>query len=256
MMKKRAGIYCFLVFLMALTVVPAFWESILRYSVRLSLLGMETLKGELLSVYYKNPEYARAAETYLKQGEVWLRQTRLLLNAETPADRVSVVLGERPVLRFPSAVFSGGNAAGCYWLDHVFIIKMNEVCPPLSHELAHRVMDEATNGRCPRWFTEGFAQYMEARQAGFMLGEPAPEAMRSPYSFRQLENDFDACPDQKLAYWQAKTAFDALLEKIHWPGIHNLTMRLSQGMTFSDAFEAVTQTDFEQWERDLCRYIT
>jgi hypothetical protein len=214
---------------------------------------METLNGELIDIYYRGPAYEDEARWYLKQGEVWLKQTRLLMNQETPADRVPVVLGEGPVCRLPSAIFSENPMAGCFWLGHVFIIKTNDTCPPLSHELAHRVMDEATKGRCPRWFTEGFAQYMEVSQAGFILGKPAPGAMRSPYSLKQLEMDFDTCPDQKLAYWQAKTAFCAILETADWTGIHHLTQRLSRGTAFSDAFEAVTHMSFEQWEQDLFR---
>jgi len=52
---------------------------------------------------------------------------------------------------------------------------------PLVHEYTHYVLDKVVpGGRYPRWFSEGLAQYMEYKEAGYLWLEPSNAIYRRP----------------------------------------------------------------------------
>lgn len=77
---------------------------------------------------------------------------------------------------------------------------------PMVHEYTHLVFDHLTNGNYPRWFTEGLAQYVEYRTNDYEWQTPTNNLDGKLYTMAELEGDFDALPNQSLAYRQSLAA--------------------------------------------------
>lgn len=165
------------------------------------------------------------------------------------ADSVKVVLGGPQPL---SAMGSRRRTAGYYWKGIVVVCDPDSENPPLSHELAHWVLERASGGReLPRWFSEGFAQYAEFCLTGFALpvadGVSRAAALED-FSLSQLDPLFDQEMNQLTAYYYSFGAFNQLLAEFGWPAVASMIREFGRGGTFEEKFAAATGRDFEDWE--------
>lgn len=107
---------------------------------------------------------------------------------------------------------------------------------PLSHEIAHLLIDYRTGGNYSRWFTEGIAQYVEREITGFLLGEPPYSVQKEKLTIAQTEAAFDSEEYQLLAYWRALLAVDCLIDNFGLDKIKELINKLHKGSSFERTF--------------------
>jgi tetratricopeptide (TPR) repeat protein len=139
---------------------------------------------------------------------------------------------------------------------------LTQVSPELSrvlkHELAHSFIRQATNGRCPVWLNEGFAQLVEPKSASqyrsflaqlFASGKQAPlEALES--SFIGYNSNQAA-----VAYIESLAYVEYIRDSY---GINRLTdmMRyLSEGESPEGALKSATHDDYGQLEEEFARHL-
>lgn len=127
----------------------------------------------------------------------------------------------------------------------------------LRHELAHVALGAATRGNHSRWLTEGYAQYVSGEwgledawqlQSAFLR--------RGATSLGEIDLRFRRHPtDAQLGYLLSYTAVHEIEAMGGEPGLHALFRRLSQGVSFDDAFWrtfGITVDAFEvRWKRSL-----
>lgn len=110
---------------------------------------------------------------------------------------------------------------------------------PVAHELAHFVLDDATAGNYPHWFSEGLAQWVEYRLTGYQWIEPAALKGRAPYPYEAIAGDFERLPNQAMAYRQAFLLVAELERRAGEDGVRRLIAELRRGRDFDLAFAAV-----------------
>jgi hypothetical protein len=71
---------------------------------------------------------------------------------------------------------------------------------PMVHEYTHFVVDTMTKGNCPRWFTEGVAQYEEKRVTGYTLEEDFEIDKSFDYAYEDIMYSFDKLSNVPKAY--------------------------------------------------------
>lgn len=121
---------------------------------------------------------------------------------------------------------------------------------PMVHEYTHLLVDKKTRGNCPRWLTEGIAQYMERQLIGFTL--PCPEGSRW-YSLAEIDYAFDRMPEQTAAYHQSLLVVDYIIQLWDWPSLNRLLDFMGRGNSLEKSFREVLNTvpaDFEKSVRN------
>lgn len=220
------------------------------------------LQGDIMIIYPQR--YGAAAETFLIQGQTWLEEMQGWLSAGTNKEApkgnnspVRIFLGGP---QLPGSVFNSTQrrTAGYYWLGNVVILDVEGENPPLSHELGHWVVDRASGGRAPRWFSEGFAQYAEFRLTGYALPVPAAEDLVMPMKeidegiqvphLSGLDLMFDRHATQLCAYHMSYAAFEQMLADWDWQGIVRILELQEQGKGWDQAFQEATGMPFSFWQ--------
>jgi hypothetical protein len=107
---------------------------------------------------------------------------------------------------------------------------------PMVHEFAHLVLDYKTRGNYPRWFSEGLAQYLEVRQGGVLWNEGRGSPEERHYSLAELER-FEEL-DQNLAYSDALSLVEYMVEARGEEGLTKIIEALARGAPFSEALAA------------------
>lgn len=110
---------------------------------------------------------------------------------------------------------------------------------PVAHELTHLILDLHTAGNYPSWLSEGLAQWVEF-QLGSGRRPPADEGwhtLASPYTFRQLEREFDSLPNQTQAYRQSYYAVAYLEQAGGADGVRKLIAALARGQALDTALQ-------------------
>ncbi len=229
-------------------------------------------QGDIMVIYPQR--YGAAAETFLIQGQAWLEEMQGWLtaganeegSAEEALHKEASKGQNRPVRIFlggpqlPGAIFNSTQrrTAGYYWLGNIVILDVEGENPPLSHELGHWVVDQASGGRAPRWFSEGFAQYAEYQLTGYALPVPATEDLIMPMKeidegilaldLSGLDSMFDRHATQLCAYHMSYAAFEQMLADWGWPGIVNILALQEQGKSWDQAFREATGMPFAFWQ--------
>jgi hypothetical protein len=163
------------------------------------------------------------------------------------------------------------SAAGVYWagtirllspfgwyqdVNEEVIIKealLKEI--PISHELTHRLIDVWTKGNYTRWLTEGVAQYIEKKVAGFRLDEPLPKDKEKLYLLQNLDRDFDLQENQLLAYWQSLQTVEYLIENYGMNKLQRLLDTLGNGMKTNKAIAHIYGLSINELENKTMDYI-
>jgi hypothetical protein len=115
------------------------------------------------------------------------------------------------------------SAMGVYWGGVIQILSphvwLRDTSPeefiqtgPMVHEFTHLVFDHMTEGNYPRWFTEGQAQYVEYRVNNYEWRSPSNSLGGKLYTMAELDANFDALPDQSLAYRESLAAVRYIAE--------------------------------------------
>lgn len=110
---------------------------------------------------------------------------------------------------------------------------------PLAHEFTHLLLDYATKGNYPRWFSEGLAQYEEYLVTGYLWVDVPPRGKFQFYDYRQMQTAFDRLPDQAIAYRQAFLMLEYMVARNRWQSVVELIEALGRGARFEDAVRRV-----------------
>lgn len=111
---------------------------------------------------------------------------------------------------------------------------------PLVHELAHYYLDQLANGNFPRWYTEGFAQWVEYDLIGYEWLVPHNILHNEPlFNYDKLSESFDRLHNQALAYRQSFMWYRYLLEEYGEEKMGDLHSNMQNRLPFSKAWAAV-----------------
>lgn len=186
-------------------------------------------------------------------NESWARVSELLGHRPSrPA--IVVVHPDRTSLRAAFGWGEGERALGVYssgvirllsprvWIparDARVVERVFRSTGPVAHELAHLVLDDATAGNYPHWFSEGVAQWVEDRISGYRWIEPTALKGRQPYPYERLAGDFEGLPNQALAYRQAFLLVEEFVRTSGDDAVARLVAELGRGRRFEAAYAAV-----------------
>lgn len=151
------------------------------------------------------------------------------------------------------------SAMGVYWGGAIQVLSpeawLNQAsaeefirCGPMVHEYTHLVFDHVTNGNYPRWFTEGLAQYAEYRINGYEWRTATNSLGDRMYTQAELDRDFDALPDQSLAYRESLAAVRYIAEVHGESGLQAVIAGLKAGRRMEAAVKAATGLDYAGYE--------
>ncbi|WP_018086161.1 peptidase MA family metallohydrolase [Desulfurispora thermophila] len=163
-------------------------------------------------------------------------------------------------LNWPSTT----SAIGVYWGGVVRVLSpaawLAEISPeqlaghfkqngPLAHELTHYAVDWLAAGNCPRWLTEGLAQYEEWHLTGFEM--PAGEGEReTTLPLAELDKYFDTVQGESLAYRQSFLLVRYLMNVYGREQVQEILRQLGKGQTIERAVRQALGISLVQLERD------
>ncbi|MGQ9558475.1 MAG: peptidase MA family metallohydrolase [Desulfurispora sp.] len=210
------------------------------------------------------PGDARYARLVLDTAEEFYRPVFQVYGVE-PRQKVLLVL--YPDARQLGAGFgwpSGTSAIGVYWAGAVRVLSpaawLGEMSPeqaagyfqqsgPLAHELTHYAVDWLTAGNCPRWLTEGLAQYEEWRLTGFeMPGDAQEEPAALPLA--ELDGYFDTPRGESRAYRQSFLLVRYLMETRGREKMLQILRNLGSGQTIEGAMRQTLGISLPQLEQE------
>lgn len=133
-----------------------------------------------------------------------------------------------------------------------------ELSRVLKHELAHSFIRQATNGRCPVWLNEGFAQLVEPRSAApykaqlaalFQSGNQAP--------LQALESSFIGYNSNQaaVAYIESLAYVEYIRDTYGVNRISDMMRYLSEGESPEGALKSAIHDDYGQLEEEFARHL-
>ncbi|MCI0355022.1 MAG: tetratricopeptide repeat protein [Acidobacteria bacterium] len=133
-----------------------------------------------------------------------------------------------------------------------------ELARVLLHELAHSFVNEITARRAPGWLHEGVAQMVEGRSS--LEGARAIAALfaqKKQIPMRALERHFSTLSAERarLAYAQAQAATEYIRERHGMQDLVAILERIGAGATPEQALQAVTGSNYAEFERELGAYL-
>lgn len=232
-----------------------------RISLELQTRGYQQAEGKHFRVKYL-PRDADIVDVVLEA-------------AEKVYEPVNDALGFSPRGKVPIVVYPSGEelancfgwpsdqgALGAYWVGTIRVLSPKAwigdesrfsdrfwEAGPMAHEYTHFVVDYITRGNCPRWLTEGLAQWEDRELTGFVFDFYSEEmAAQKPYRLEQLDRDFDDQPCQMLAYWQSLAAIEFIDKQYSINKVKELINRLGEGYNQEVAFKTTFGITFDEFE--------
>ena len=139
---------------------------------------------------------------------------------------------------------------------------LTDVTPELSrvlkHELAHSFIRQATNGRCPVWLNEGFAQLVEPRSAsGYRMQLEALFQSGNQPPLQSLESSFIGLNSNQaaIAYIESLAYVEYIRDTYGINRISDVMRGLSEGETAEEALKSVIHDDYAQLEEEFSRHL-
>jgi tetratricopeptide (TPR) repeat protein len=128
----------------------------------------------------------------------------------------------------------------------------------LKHELAHSFIRQATNGRCPVWLNEGFAQLVEPRSAAqfrTQLAQLFASGNQTP--LEKLEGSFFAYSSNQaaIAYIESLAYVEYIRDTYGVNRISDIMRSLSEGATPEEALKSAIHDDYSQLEEEFARHL-
>jgi hypothetical protein len=126
----------------------------------------------------------------------------------------------------------------------------------ISHEIAHALLDQASDGRAPHWFHEGLAQHVQIQQellnpipgyrmTGRFLAFPLLESVLGSYADRELVT---------IAYDEAAWTLHYLEQKHGRETIFELIRSFAEGLDSDAALQRVFGWSPSEFHRHLDRW--
>ena len=122
---------------------------------------------------------------------------------------------------------------------------------PLAHEYAHLLVDYDTGGNYTRWFTEGIAQYIEAKVTGYRMDHGEVRQRDEFYDLSRMDKDFDSLGDQSLAYYESLQAVNYLVSRYGEDSLSSILNKLGSGQSMETSFRSVLGVSLWEFERDF-----
>ncbi len=163
----------------------------------------------------------------------------------------------------------GFRALGAYWCGVIQVLSprlwLSERPPvdarrqlwtrgPIIHEYTHYLLDKLIpRGNYPRWLSEGLAQYVEYREAGYLWLE-ASNTISTPirdsglYSIAELGGGFDSLPNTALAYREAFLLVTYLVDSQGPDTFSHVLKGLASGLSFEVSLLRATGLSLAQLE--------
>lgn len=233
-----------------------------KNTVVLKTWGMSSLDGERFVIKYQ-PGDEENARLVLEAADKFYQPVT--------EDFGLTVKNKIPIIVYPSreelnASFgwpANESAMGVYWAGVIRVLspevwisadnpqQVKEMffnSGPMAHELTHLVVDYATRGNVPRWFTEGLAQYEEYRLTGFRFDNGQGFYGEKAYGFANMDKKFDSLPDQALAYRQSLSAVEYIVEFYGQESLHKIIRNLAGGAGMDRAVEQTLGMNLSEFE--------
>lgn len=248
------GLVLLIVFGQTVSLRPLAYQ-LAREVARTNLLGQvadwETGMSEHFVVKFL-PQDRDVAPLVLEAAEAAYGPVTRDLDYSPPGRTLVVIYPTREELNASFGWSAQESAMGVYWggairvlspkawvegRDPAEIARVFRAVGPMAHEFTHLVLDYKTKGNYPRWFSEGLAQYEEVRQGGVLWNEGARSPAARHYSLAELDQ-FDEL-DQSLAYSDALSLVEYLVEERGEAGLKKVIEALGKGASFSQALGAI-----------------
>ena len=225
-----------------------------------------TLESESIVLKYSD-EDRRISAFVLDTAERYYDAVAEIMNYRPQNKVLLIIYPDQKTLNKSFGWAGDKSTAGAYWAGSVRILSPLALAGeekddvriksvfltqgPVSHELAHYVIDEKTGGNYPRWLSEGLAQYVEEKITGFRLEVPSLEQQKELYPLSQMDRGFDNLPDQTLAYWQSLHTVNFLLDRYGMEKMQDLLTALQTGLKLEQAFRQVYDLPVAELEQQL-----
>ena len=133
-----------------------------------------------------------------------------------------------------------------------------ELSRVLKHELAHSFIRQATNGRCPVWLNEGFAQLVEPQSAARYRSQLArlfEEGKQAP--LKALEGSFIGYDSSHaaVAYVESLAYVEYIRDTYGIHRVADIMRYLTEGQSAEEALKSATHDDYGQLEEEFARHL-
>lgn len=236
--------------------------SIYREASRVVLLaqtrGMSSMESEHFVLRYEAEE-SLYADMILEGSEQFYEMLAPKYNMNKKTKTPVVVYSSREKLNASFGWPASESAMGVYWAGAIRVLspslwtggedlaEVKEIfisSGPMAHEITHLAVDYVSGGNCPRWLTEGMAQYEEYELTGFRFGGEELLREREFYSLESMDSNFDSLPDQALAYWQSLLAVEYIISEYGQDSLFAILEQLNRGYPINSALENTLGINF------------
>lgn len=234
---------------------------------RAVLVRMPAMRSENFEIKFEEPDRA-VARAILDTAETARRSVLDDMGAQTTGKALIVLHPSAERMNEWFGWSYQGGAMGAYsrgvihllnpvaWTATDDLAKQIELFirkGPMIHELTHMVLDRQTRGNCPRWFSEGLAQYEEERIAGI---EPVGHGlMVTPVRLRDLDRGFDSTTDEEIAYQRSYLMVRFLVDRYGPQAIEHIIAELGEGLSIEASLERCLETPVETIESNWVEWL-
>jgi len=133
-----------------------------------------------------------------------------------------------------------------------------ELSRVLKHELAHSFIRQATNGKCPVWLNEGFAQLVEPQSAARYRSQLArifEEGRQAP--LKALEGSFIGYDSSHaaVAYVESLAYVEYIRDTYGINRVADIMRYLTEGQSPEEALKSATHDDYAELEEEFARHL-